>query len=167
MQDDLPDHKPWARWNHELEASEHRNRRYFKRKTLQGLTGPGRVSRPSSISPRLSMDSKQGGLPLAVRPVLSSGRRDWTVWNIGYKIVFFMLDNKLMAPILITPSLRIPNNPLINSYGGTSDRLCLWMWVGKESQVLKLISLLVRIWLMKLWVPRRLANGWNSSSLLG
>ena len=33
----------------------------------------------------------------------------------------------LLAPVSIRPSVRISNAPLINSYAGTSDRLCLRM----------------------------------------
>jgi len=69
MTHDLPDHKPWARWNHGLELSEHTGRR-FNRETPQGPVGPGRTSGPTSICPSPSISSKKYGLPPATRPVL-------------------------------------------------------------------------------------------------
>ena len=47
----------------------------------------------------------------------------------------------LLAPVSIRPSFGILNDQFMNSYAGTSDRLCLRIWGGKESSVLIPIDL--------------------------
>jgi len=70
-----------------------------------------------SINPDVSMISIFLRAPATNNP-LRTVTRSSASWAITIA---------LLAPVSIRPSLRIPNDPLMSSYGGTSDRLCLRM----------------------------------------
>ena len=70
-----------------------------------------------SINPDVSMTSIPLGVPTTNNPLR-------TVTRSSPSCPIIMA---LLAPISIRPSLKNPNDPLISSYAGTSDRLCLRM----------------------------------------
>ena len=70
-----------------------------------------------AINPDVSMTSIFLGAPTTNNP-LRTVTRSSASWAI---------TKALLAPVSIRPSLRIPNDPLISSYVGTSDRLYLRM----------------------------------------
>ena len=70
-----------------------------------------------SINPDVSMTSIFLGAPTTNNPVRTVTRSSAS-WAITIA---------LLAPVSIRHSLVIPNDPLMRSYAGTSDRLCLRM----------------------------------------
>ena len=70
-----------------------------------------------SINPDVSMTSIFLGAPTTNNPVRTVTRSSPS-WAITMA---------LLAPVSIRPSFRIPNDPLMRSCAGTSDRLCLRM----------------------------------------
>ena len=75
-----------------------------------------------AINPDVSMTSIFLGAPTTNNPL-----RTVTRSSASGAITITLMAPFSMAPVSIRPSLRIPNDPLISSYGGTSDRLCLRM----------------------------------------